>query len=87
MATDVSAAAESDSIDAALNYKEVAKRIVAYVEASEFRLVETLAERLAKIVITEFQVPWVKLSIAKPAAIAGSRSVGVSIERDSSHYA
>ncbi len=86
MATDVAAAAKHDAIDDALDYKHVAKRIVAYVESSDFRLVETLAERLAEIVIREFKVPWVKLSIAKPAAIAGSRNVGVTIERDASHY-
>jgi len=86
MATDVARAAESDSIAAALNYKEVAKRLVSFVESSRFQLVETLAESVARIVVTEFDVTWVKLSVAKPAAIKGSKSVGVIIERDTSSY-
>jgi dihydroneopterin aldolase len=86
MATDVARAAESDSIEAALNYKLVAKRLVDYVESSEFQLVETLAENVARIVVTEFAVPWVKVSVAKPAAITGSREVGVVITRDVDSY-
>lgn len=87
MATDVARAAATDSIEEALNYKEVAKRLVAFIEESEFQLVETLAENLARIVVTEFSVSWVKIAVGKPAAIAGSREVGVVIERDSTSYA
>jgi len=86
MATDVARAAASDSIDAALNYKSVAKRIIAFAESSEFALVETLAESLARIVVTEFDVPSVRLSVSKPGAIEGSRDVGVTIERSREHY-
>lgn len=86
MATDVARAAASDSIDAALNYKSVAKRLIAFAEASEFALVETLAESLARIIVTEFPVPSVRLSVSKPGAIAGSRDVGVTIERRPSDY-
>lgn len=86
MATDVARAAATDSIDSALNYKSVAKRLIAFAEASQFALVETLAESLARIVVTEFQVPAVKLSVSKPGAIEGSRNVGVRIERTRAHY-
>ncbi len=87
MATDVRAAAASDDIADALDYKGIAKRIAAVVEESEFRLVETLAETLARIVITEFDVSWLKLSVAKPGAIEGSRNVGVVVERSADDYA
>ncbi len=87
MATDVARAAASDSIEAALNYKSVAKRIIAFAESSEFALVETLAESLARIVVMEFDVPSVRLSVSKPGAIEGSRDVGVTIERSREHYA
>jgi len=86
MATDVARAAASDSIEAALNYKSVAKRIIAFAESSEFALVESLAESLARIVVTEFDVPSVRLSVSKPGAIEGSRDVGVTIERSRAHY-
>lgn len=81
MATDIARAAASDSIDDTLNYKKVAKRLVAFVEESEFQLVETMAERIAEIVLGEFDVPWVRVTVNKPGAIRGSRDVGVRIER------
>jgi dihydroneopterin aldolase len=83
MATDIARAAASDSIEDTLNYKKVAKRIIAFVEASEFQLVETMAERIAGIVLGEFEVPWVRVTVNKPGAIRGSRDVGVRIERGS----
>jgi dihydroneopterin aldolase len=87
VATDVRRAAASDSIEAALDYKEIAKRLIGYVAESRFNLVETLAERLAELVIKEFAVTWLKLSISKPGAIKGSRVVGVQIERTHDDYA
>ena len=81
MATDIRAAAKSDNIDDALSYKSVAKRLIDYVEQSEFELVEALAEQICSIVREEFGVPWVKLTLHKPGAVRGSRSVGVIIER------
>ena len=81
MASDIGKAAESDHIDDALSYKDVAKRLIEFVEASEYRLVETLAEEICRIIRDEFGVPWVRLTLHKPGAVSGSKSVGVSIER------
>lgn len=81
MATDIRKAAATDAIDDTLNYKAVAKRIIAFVEASEFQLVETLAERITEIVLDEFNVPWVRLTLNKTGAVRGARDVGVIIER------
>ena len=81
MQTDIRAAAATDSIEDTLNYKAVAKRLLDFVSNSEFHLVETLAERVARIVVTEFGVPWVRVDLNKPGAIRGSRDVGVRIER------
>jgi dihydroneopterin aldolase len=87
MGTDVRRAAATDEIEDALDYKGIAKRLAKFVEESEFKLVETLAETLAKIVITEFDVPWLRLSVSKPGAIEGSRNVGVVVERSAADYA
>lgn len=84
--TKASAAAATDNIDDALNYHDVAQRLIKFTEDSEFRLVETLAEALARILITEFGVKWVKLSVGKPGAIRGAREVGVIIERRDGNY-
>jgi len=81
MATDIRKAAATDHIDSTLNYKEVAKRLISYVESTDFQLVETLAEKITEIVLNEFDVPWVKLKLSKPGAIRGATDVGIIIER------
>lgn len=81
MATDIQKAASSDNIDDTLSYKTVAKRLIAFVQESEFELVEALAEKICAIILEEFDVPWVRLSLSKPGAVRGSKSVGVIIER------
>ena len=81
MAADNRIPAATESIDDALDYKAVAKPLIAFVEASEFQLVETLAERIAEIVTGEFNVPWLRLKLSKPGAVTGSKAVGVIIER------
>lgn len=84
MAFDNRVPAASDAIEDTLNYKAVSKRIVEYVSQSEFGLVETLAERVAQIVISEFGVQRVRVKLSKPGAVRGARAVGVSIERSAS---
>src|ERR1700676_1409269 len=81
---DIAKAALSDSIDDTLNYKRVAKRVLAFVEGSQFHLVETLAEHVAMLLLEEFGVAWVRISLSKPGAIRSSRDVGVVLERDRS---
>ena len=81
MAFDNRKPAASDRIDDTLDYKKVAKRLIAFVETSHFELVETLAERCAEIVQNEFGVPWLRLKLSKPGAVRGSKAVGVAIER------
>jgi len=78
---DCRAASIRDEVEDTLDYKKVAKRVIAFVEASEFKLVETLVHRLAMLLLEEFGVAWVRLSVNKPGAIRGSRDVGMSIER------
>ncbi len=81
MPVDCRRAAASDAVEDTLDYKRVAKRIIAFVGASEFQLVETLAHRTALLILEEFAIEWIRISINKPGAIRGSRDVGVSIER------
>ena len=81
MSADIARAAETDDIDDTLNYKQVAKRVRSLVEEGRFRLVETMAESVACLILDEFEVDWVKVRINKPGAIRGARDVGVVIER------
>ena len=81
MAADIAKAAKTDSIDDTINYKAVAKRLIQFVQGSEYQLVETLAEECARIIREEFGVSWVKLSLNKTGALRGARDVGITIER------
>ena len=81
MQTDTKKASQSDSIEDVLDYKAVSKRVKQFIQASQFNLIETLAENIAKIILEEFDVQWLKLRISKPFAIRDSKNVGVSIER------
>jgi dihydroneopterin aldolase len=83
MGADIQRAAATDAIEDTLNYKAVSKRLIGFVGESEYQLVETLAEKIAEIVISEFSVPWLRLTVHKPGAVRGSRDVGVIIERGS----
>ena len=81
MGSDNRRAARQDAIEDALDYAAVCARVGAYIEASEFELIETLAENIADLVLREFQVPWLRLRLCKPGAVAEARDVGVLIER------
>ena len=87
MAADIRRAAASDHIDDTIDYKKVAKRLLAFVGESQFNLVETLAEQIARVIVTEFGVSWVKVRLNKQGAIRGARDVGIEIERSASDYA
>lgn len=81
MGADIARAAKTDSIEDTLNYKSVAKRVQQFVGDSDFQLVETMAEKIAELVLAEFDVPWIDVRVNKPGAIRGARDVGVNIRR------
>ena len=83
MGADIAGAAQTDRIENTLNYKAVAKRVISFVENSDYQLIETLAERVADILLQEFKVPWLRLGVNKQGAVRGVRDVGVIIERGS----
>ncbi len=81
MAFDIKKAAETDDIQYTLDYKTVSERIVSFVEQSEFYLVEKLIEEIANTLLTEFNTPWVKITLNKRGAISRAKDVGIIIER------
>ena len=83
LGTDIARAGESDAIEDTVDYKAVAKRLMSFAEESDFLLVEALAENIARILATEFGIPWVRIRINKQGALRGVRDVGVIIERGS----
>lgn len=78
---DCGRASLTDEVADTTDYKKVAKRVLAFIEASEFKLVETLGHRLALTLLEEFGLEWVRLEVNKPGAIRNSRDVGVKIRR------
>ena len=72
---------ESDRVSDTIDYEQVALKIRSLAASGHFRLVETFAERIARLLIGDFGAPWVKVSAAKLGVLANARFVGVSIER------
>lgn len=81
LSVDTRAAAASDAIEDSLNYRSLTKAVIELVESSEFRLVEALAEAIARLAIERFGAGAVRVRLEKPGALRHAASVGVEIER------
>lgn len=81
MRCDISAAAAAADVERTLDYAAIAERVCDFVAGSRFKLVETLAERVAALVLEEFDVDCLRLKVSKPGAVANAANVGVRIER------
>lgn len=81
MAVDSARVAETDTVDDTVDYAAVSGFITDFVIAGEFRLLETLADRLARALQDRFGLPWLRLRVGKPGAVPAARDVGVLIER------
>ena len=86
MSIDAKSASIKDTIDFTLNYQEVAERVSSFTAESRFNLVETLAEKICKLIIEEFLVKWVKVKVSKIKVVKRSSFVGVTIQRTSEGY-
>lgn len=81
MACSTAAAAASDELDDALDYAAVADRVREFAASAHTRLIEKLAEELARLILSEFAVSRVRLQLRKPGAVIGAQDLGVIIER------
>lgn len=80
MASDTERAAASDQIADALDYAAISKQVLALVEGSDYQLLETLGDAVARMITRDFGVPWLRLRLGKPGAVAEAEDVGVIIE-------
>ncbi|GAB4295588.1 MAG: dihydroneopterin aldolase [Methylophaga sp.] len=78
---DIKPAAQTDDISKTLDYGAIAQRVVAFVEASEYLLIETLAEEVCAMLLKEFPIPRLKLTLSKPVALHGQNMARIVIER------
>ncbi|WP_047045423.1 bifunctional dihydroneopterin aldolase/7,8-dihydroneopterin epimerase [Vibrio mexicanus] len=83
MAHDNRPAGKSDDVVDALDYSKVSEAVLNHIEGGRFLLVERVAEEIAAIIRDQFNVPWVKIRLTKPGAVAQAKGVGVIIERGS----
>jgi len=81
MSADISAAGKSDNVDESVNYRTVAKKILAHVEKVQRYTVEALATDIAALILEDPKVISVRVKVEKPGAVRFSKSVGVEIER------
>jgi|TARA_B110000438_G_scaffold242175_1_gene241633 dihydroneopterin aldolase len=81
MGVDISFAGETDDLSKTVDYKAVNDRVRSFTSKSEFKLVETLAEKISEIILKEFGVRWLKLTISKQGVLDDVKDVGIIIER------
>ncbi len=84
--TDGRRAGETDDPSDAFNYKTVNKAVISLVKESRFRLLEKLAEEIAKTIVLRFEARQVQVKIHKPGALRHADSVGIIIERRAEDY-
>jgi FolB domain-containing protein len=80
--TDLRKAGESDDVHDSVDYRAVAKKVLAHAETAQRLTVEALASDLAKLCLEEARVEKVRVRVEKPGAVRFSKSVGVEIERE-----
>ena len=81
---DIRKASRRDDIADTFNYKKIAKTAISFVEKSQYQLIETLAEKLADLLLKSFKISEIYLSVSKPRAVRGSQNVGIEMHRRSS---
>ena len=71
----------SDKIKDAVDYSAVVARIREHLSTKHRNLIETVAEEIAQLLLKEFNVPQVKVRVAKIGVMKGVKQVAVEIER------
>lgn len=84
LCADLRPAGRSDNIEDSVNYRTVAKQVIAYVESSSRFTLEALSEDVARLCLSMPGVTRARVRIEKPGAVRFARSVGVEIEREKS---
>lgn len=79
--TDFARASKTDVLDDALDYSAISQRVVAVCAESRFQLLEALAEHLASLLLAEFAITGLRMTVTKPGAVTEADGVGVVIQR------
>jgi len=81
LATDITKSASTDDLADTLNYKSIADRVVEFAKENQFELIETLIEKIAQVILQEFDVPWLRIKLDKGGVVKNVKHVGIVIER------
>ncbi len=78
---DLKKAGKSDDLKDCIDYRTVAKKVIAHAETAKRFTVEALASDLARLCLETSGVLKVRVRVEKPGAVRFARTVGVEIER------
>lgn len=78
---DTSRAVATDEVSFAVDYASLTEKIIIFIQNSQFKLIETLADQLANLLLKDFPIQWLRLKLTKPGALSQAKSVGIVIER------
>ncbi len=81
LATDIRNAAAQDDIRLTLDYAVISEKVTALVCAEPLELIETVAEKVAQMLLNDFATPAVRVKVCKPGAVPAAANVGVMISR------
>lgn len=82
LAIDAAKAAQRDNVNDAVDYVRLVAVVKALVEGRAYRLMETMAEEIAALILREFPTPEVEVNVTK-RALPGIDSATVEITRGS----
>lgn len=78
---DLGKAGQTDDLNHSVNYRTVAKKVIAHAESGQRLTVEALAEDIAAICLAEPGAMGARVRVEKPGAVRFATSVGAEIER------
>jgi FolB domain-containing protein len=85
--TDAGTAGDSDDLADAWDYRAASKAVIAAVEASQYRTVEALATRVARVLVCDQEAQWARVRVRKPGALRFADSAGLVLERSPADFA
>ncbi|CDZ77688.1 Dihydroneopterin aldolase [Legionella massiliensis] len=70
-----------DELSKTIDYDRLCQLVTAYIETNSFQLIETVADKIANLIKTEFKIQQVSISVSKPHAIKNAANIQVNVTR------
>lgn len=81
MSADFAEAIKNDALKYTIDYAKVAEQVRNFVKTTQLNLIETLADKIADLILKNFSVEYVKIEIKKPSALPEAKYVGFVLEK------